>query len=117
MNLAARWWASDLWLALFLALAAVQPAVSQADDATPVIHPWLGLGLGEGFTGSFTWPNLLYSPSPAAGYANRLSSLVSWLVKPSFCIWENSSLCIGSSVTSMRTVSPSVTKSTVMSLS
>ena len=53
----------------------------------------------------------------SAVHANRLSSLVSWLVKPSFCIFVNSSLCIASSVTTMRTLSPAEVKSTAMLLS
>lgn len=35
--------------------------------------------------------------------AKRASSFVSWLVKPSFCISVNCSLCMRSSVTTMRT--------------
>ncbi len=55
--------------------------------------------------------------SRAAPYAKRASSLVSWLVKPSSCIRVNSSLCIASSVTDMRTVSPWVANATTISLS
>ena len=50
-------------------------------------------------------------------YAKRASSFVSWLVKPSFCILVTSSLCIASSVTTMRTRSPAEEKSTTMLLS
>ena len=47
----------------------------------------------------------------------RLSSFESWLVKPSVCIFVNSSLCMGSSVTTIRTVSPDGKNSATIVLS
>jgi len=45
---------------------------------------------------------------------NRRSSFPSWLVKPSSASFVNSSLCIGSTVTTMRTVSPDGKSSTTI---
>src|SRR5712692_3605928 len=44
---------------------------------------------------------------------NRLSSFVSWLVKPIVDILVNSSSCVGSSVITIRTLSPDGKNSTV----
>lgn len=46
----------------------------------------------------------------------RLSSLVSWLVKPSSCILLNSGLCIGLSVTTIRTSFPAGMSSITITL-
>ncbi|SRR6266851_5244517 len=48
---------------------------------------------------------------------NRLSSFESWLVKPSVCIFVNSSSCMGSSVTTIRTVLPDGKNSATIVLS
>src|SRR5262249_33901192 len=44
---------------------------------------------------------------------NRLSRFLSWLARPAAAIFVNSSLCIGHSVTTMRTHSPIGKKSTI----
>lgn len=50
----------------------------------------------------------------AATVPKRESSLVSWLVNPSFCMRVISSLCIASKVTLIRTWAPSTLKSTAI---
>ena len=66
--------------------------------------------------GRYRFPPLFFS-LPYFYLPYRLSSFESWLVKPAFCICVNSSLCMGSSVTTIRTVSPDGKNSATIVLS